>query len=61
MSSDKAIHTTRLRYDPNIWVSDKELKIAMINMLKNLGEKSTIYMNKWRIPAERWKTYDGMK
>ena len=61
MSSDKAIHTTRLRYDPNIWVSDKELKIAMINMLKDLTEKSTIYMNKWVIPAERWKTYDRMK
>ena len=38
MSSDKAIHTTRLRYDPNIWVSDKEIKIAMINMLKDLAE-----------------------
>lgn len=61
MSSDKAIHTTRLIYDPNIWVSDKELKIAMINMLKDLAEKSTIYMNKWVIPAERWKTHDRMK
>ena len=38
---------------PIFELSDKELKIAMINMLKDLAEKSTIYMNNWRIPAER--------
>lgn len=39
MSRDKAIHTTRLRYDPAFELLDKEFKMSMINMLKDLAVK----------------------
>lgn len=39
--------------DLRYWAISKELKILMINTLKDLAQKGTTCMNKWGISAER--------